>query len=402
MIRYVLVIAALAVVVLGQGEDKRCNERGMVYPDLNVCECAECFEGDTCEEEVQDCMVTATSGSPVFFAEYWIRRELNLSIPADYRLGYYDYVTYSPNASASIPGIGHLLAPAIRELHTLYKNVQNPEEYHIVPASGCTALIAAASYARSKLMDDATVYAYGHAPYYNGYPQMTDLMPGRVTFSTSTDLDPKKVVEYNPYPANPTGELREPVYKDTEALVAFDSVYYWPSLLDIPAPLDEDLIFFSSSKFTGHAGSRFGWAMVKDGALAREMGHYVELTQQHVSVDVQYLAYTLIRDVIDRPYELFDTIRSQMITRWERVLQVFGLANDRFTVHSVPGGFYLFLECLSPEETDDCTSLFTNHGIMGIPGSTFGKSDAFTRHELVMHTATFEVYMTNLEAAVLS
>jgi aspartate/methionine/tyrosine aminotransferase len=86
-------------------------------------------------------------------------------------------------------------------------------------------------------------------------------------------------------PANPTGELRTAKYvlpggtpAERRKRTICDNVFDWPSYATghgrsrkeeegAAASLFEpdcDNIVFSQSKHTGHAGSRFGWALVKD------------------------------------------------------------------------------------------------------------------------------------------
>lgn len=60
-------------------------------------------------------------------------------------------------------------------------------------------------------------------------------------------------------PNNPDGELKEAILEGPSVKTIYDRVYYWPLYTPIPAPASEDLMLFSISKLTGHAGSRFGY-----------------------------------------------------------------------------------------------------------------------------------------------
>eukprot|EP00122_Pirum_gemmata_P001943 Pgem_evm1s1754 len=62
---------------------------------------------------------------------------------------------------------------------------------------------------------------------------------------------------------NPDGALRQSSSK-YPGNVVYDLAYYWPNFLTIPEKLKHDIMVFTTSKLTGHAGSRFGWALVKD------------------------------------------------------------------------------------------------------------------------------------------
>lgn len=65
-------------------------------------------------------------------------------------------------------------------------------------------------------------------------------------------------IEFVTSPNNPDGQLKEAVLRGPNAKQIYDLAYYWPHYTAIPSPMDEDLMIFTLSKLTGHAGSRFG------------------------------------------------------------------------------------------------------------------------------------------------
>lgn len=70
----------------------------------------------------------------------------------------------------------------------------------------------------------------------------------------------RSVVEFVTSPNNPDALLRTPVLRGS-AVIA-DHAYYWPHFTHIPAPADEDVMLFTMSKPSGHAGSRLGCVTV--------------------------------------------------------------------------------------------------------------------------------------------
>lgn len=66
------------------------------------------------------------------------------------------------------------------------------------------------------------------------------------------------VIEFVTSPNNPDGNLREAVCEGANVRAIYDHAYYWPHFTAIPSPADEDVMIFTISKLTGHAGSRFG------------------------------------------------------------------------------------------------------------------------------------------------
>lgn len=60
-------------------------------------------------------------------------------------------------------------------------------------------------------------------------------------------------------PNNPDGTLREPVVNSVaEGKLIHDLAYYWPQFTPITHEADDDVMLFTFSKCTGHAGSRIG------------------------------------------------------------------------------------------------------------------------------------------------
>lgn len=60
-------------------------------------------------------------------------------------------------------------------------------------------------------------------------------------------------------PNNPDGEIRGAVVNRANGVLVHDLAYYWPQYTPITAPADHDLMLFTLSKCTGHAGSRIGY-----------------------------------------------------------------------------------------------------------------------------------------------
>lgn len=65
-------------------------------------------------------------------------------------------------------------------------------------------------------------------------------------------------VEFVTSPNNPDGLPRHPVIQGPFAKAIHDHAYYWPHFTAIPSMVDEEIMLFTLSKITGHAGTRFG------------------------------------------------------------------------------------------------------------------------------------------------
>lgn len=68
-----------------------------------------------------------------------------------------------------------------------------------------------------------------------------------------------KIIELVASPNNPDGRLMTATLKGPFAKPIYDYAHYWPHYSAIPYPADEDVMLFSLSKTTGHAGSRLGY-----------------------------------------------------------------------------------------------------------------------------------------------
>ena len=67
-------------------------------------------------------------------------------------------------------------------------------------------------------------------------------------------------IEVVTYPNNPDGSIRRPVVNKCrgEGKLIHDLAYYWPQYTPITHKANHDIMLFTFSKCTGHAGSRIG------------------------------------------------------------------------------------------------------------------------------------------------
>lgn len=65
-------------------------------------------------------------------------------------------------------------------------------------------------------------------------------------------------IEFITSPNNPDGVIREPVVNGIQGKLIHDLAYYWPQYTAITSPANHDVMLFTVSKCTGHAGSRIG------------------------------------------------------------------------------------------------------------------------------------------------
>lgn len=64
-------------------------------------------------------------------------------------------------------------------------------------------------------------------------------------------------IELIPSPNNPSFQIQE-VPLNVSGPVVYNHAYYWPHLTPVIKAVDIDIMLFTLSKITGHAGSRIG------------------------------------------------------------------------------------------------------------------------------------------------
>ena len=224
------------------------------------------------------------------------------------------------------------LEATIRDLHRLIGNANVDPDRHIVLSFGSTQLINAAAFA---LLDrengTESVISAGEVPWYGDYRRTGTFYNSNLFRWTeeNEDLSGKRVIEFITHPNNPDGTLRRRTVPDS--LAVWDHAYYWPHFTPIVGPVgdadyyrDTDIIMFTLSKMTGHAGTRLGWAITKDAETARRMAEFVTMTTGSVSREVQLRTNALLDHIVKTDGKIFNYASDEMERRWDRLLSIFG------------------------------------------------------------------------------
>ncbi|CAL2276563.1 unnamed protein product [Prunus armeniaca] len=273
-----------------------CSGHGRAYLDglvldgkEPVCECNSCYGGPDCSEFLTACAANVDNGDPLFLEPFWMQHAAKSAVVVAgwHRMSY----TFSDQSYISAELERH-----IRQLHAIVGNAVTQGRYIIFGAASTQLLNAAvhalSSHNSSSSSSPASVVA--SIPYYNLYQLQTELFQstnyvfqGDASLLQNISDDTTIFIEFVTSPNNPDGHLNKAIFQGPNAKAIYDRVYYWPHFTAIPAPADDELMIFSISKFTGHAGSRFGWAVVKDESVYKRMSEYIELSSLGVSRDAQ-------------------------------------------------------------------------------------------------------------------
>ncbi|GAQ80308.1 Pyridoxal phosphate (PLP)-dependent transferases superfamily protein [Klebsormidium nitens] len=408
-----------------------CSGRGVRYADTtgDGCECDQCYHGLDCSELMSNCSVDLSSGTPTLFQDYWTANlEASAAfIPGNFRLGYSD---------GNLEG----LESAVRKLHATVGNV-NMDGRQLVMSAGSTQMIFGLLYAIS---------AVNRENGFQGKTAVTSAPPYYNLYSYGTKMESSELFEWRAYadvinasapsinfvvsPNNPDGRLGDPEFPPPSVAI-HDFAYYWPHFTAITAEADYDVMLFTLSKVSGHAGSRVGWVWLRDARLAEVLRLYLMIHSITMSHESQYRAIKLISAITDgyasaaertasltgftpqaaaAEGRLFHFAKLVMQNRWDRLHSVLGTtgtdSQTRVTIQALPPaascGFfqqtvtpspaYAYLHCRLATDPD-CFELLRANGIVGRPGVVFGGDSSFVRLSLLGRESDFVLTLERLK-----
>ncbi|KAG1342848.1 tryptophan aminotransferase-related protein 1 [Cocos nucifera] len=362
----------------------------------------------------KDSVINLDHGDPTMFESFWrwMGDRGSIVIPAWQTMSYFSDVT----------NVCWFLEPEfaqeVRRLHNLIGNAVTQDRY-IVVGTGSTQLFQAALYALSPSDASEPISVVSAVPYYSSYPAVTGYLRSGL-FRWAGDAytyKGDKYIELVCSPNNPDGSIREAVLNSEAGRTIHDLAYYWPQYTPISSPADHDIMLFTVSKSTGHAGTRLGWAMVKDKDVAKKMVKFIELNTIGVSKDSQLRAAKILKVVSDgyelpnteNTSKLFDYGRRLMTMRWEKLreavkasgifsLPEFPSSTCKFTgERTVTNPAFAWLKC-EKEGIEDCESFLRSHGMLTRSGRHFGVEPKYVRVSMLDRDETFELLIERLSS----
>ncbi|XP_062210012.1 tryptophan aminotransferase-related protein 2-like [Phragmites australis] len=361
-----------------------------------------------------DSVINLDHGDPTMFEAFW--RETGdaaeIVIPGWQTMSYFSDVT---NVCWFLePGFDH----EVRRLHRLIGNAA-VDGYHVLVGTGSTQLFMAALYALSPAGADEPMSVVSTAPYYSSYPAVTDFLQSGL-FRWAGDANSFKgdtYIELVCSPNNPDGSIREAVLASETGKAVHDLAYYWPQYTPVTKRADHDIMLFTVSKSTGHAGTRIGWALVKDRGIAKKMTKFIELNTIGVSKDSQLRAAKVLRAVSDgyelpevrETHRLFDFGRRKMVERWN-MLREAAAASGIFSLPEETSGYcnftkemasttpaFAWLRC-DREDVEDCASFLRSHKILIRSGSQFGADPRYVRVSMLDRDDAYDIFVKRLSS----
>ncbi|RID49782.1 hypothetical protein BRARA_H00559 [Brassica rapa] len=401
-----------------------CSGHGRAYVDgIGVlggkqpsCECNNCYTGKDCSILLSDCPVNANSGDPLFLEPFWMRQAESSAalVSGWHRMSYiYQDGTYMSEA----------LETVIRKLHSVVGNAVTDNRF-VIFGSGSTQLLAAAVHALSLTNSSSSGPArlLASVPYYAMYKEQAEFFDSvHLKFegdafawkNSERNDNTTQVIEVVTSPNNPDGKLKRAVLDGPNVKTIHDYAYYWPYFSPITVPADEDLSLFSLSKTTGHAGSRFGWGLVKDKTVYENMKRYITLSSMGVSRTTQLHVLQLLNVVVrDGGDNIFHFGHETLKKRWETLNKVLSLST-RFSLQKIKPEYcnyfkkvrdftpsYAWVKCERPGDAN-CYEIFREAKITGRDGKVFGSEESFVRLSLIRSQDDFDHLIDMLKKLVL-
>nr|AYN25508.1 alliinase [Allium chinense] len=403
-----------------------CSEHGRAFLDGILsdgspkCECNTCYTGADCSQKITGCSADVASGDGLFLEEYWKQHKENGAVLVSgwHRMSYF----FNPVSNF----ISFELEKTIKELHELVGNAAAKDRY-IVFGVGVTQLIHGLVISLSPNMTatpsapEAKVVA--HAPYYPVFREQTKyfdkkgyVWKGNAANYVNTST-PEQFIEMVTSPNNPEGLLRHEVIKGCKSI--YDMVYYWPHYTPIKYKADEDILLFTMSKYTGHSGSRFGWALIKDETVYNNLLAYMVKNTEGTSRETQLRSLKILKEVVAMIKTQKGTMRDlntfgfqKLRERWVTITALLD-KSDRFSYQKLPQSEYCnYFRRMRPpspsyawvkcewEEDKDCYQTFQNGRINTQSGLGFEAGSRYVRLSLIKTKDDFDQLMYYLKDMV--
>uniref|UniRef100_A0A452Y485 Alliinase C-terminal domain-containing protein n=1 Tax=Aegilops tauschii subsp. strangulata TaxID=200361 RepID=A0A452Y485_AEGTS len=203
-----------------------------------------------------DAVINLELGDPTMYEAFWreVGERSAVVIPG------WSGMSYFSNAQSLCWYLDPEFEREVRLVHRLVGNTAVDDGYHLVVGTGATQLFQAAMYALSPPGAERPVGVVSPAPYYSSYPPQTDLLlSGLYQWAGDAKaFDGHGHIEPVCSPNNPDGAIRDAVLSSEYGKAIHDLVYYWPQYTPITGAAAHDVMLFTMSKVTGHAGARLG------------------------------------------------------------------------------------------------------------------------------------------------
>ncbi|KAI3795958.1 hypothetical protein L1987_38619 [Smallanthus sonchifolius] len=365
--------------------------------------------GDTRD---RNAVINLDHGDPTMYESFW----RNLGDECTFVIKGYESLSYFSNPKNPCWFLEPSLEESIKSLHGAVGNAVT-DGYSIVVGTGSSQLFQAVLYALTSHDQRNQINVVSAAPYYSSYAEITDLVRSELYkwAGDAHEFDKDEpYIELVTSPNNPSGVIRGAVVNHDGGILVHDLAYYWPQYTPITSSLEFDIMLFTASKCTGHAGSRIGWALVKDKDVAKKMTKFLEVSTIGVSKESQLRVAKILQVVADRckrfgspqGHNFFEFGKSLLAKRWEILRETVKKA-QMFTLPKYPlqhcnytgdvtqaHPAFAWIKC--KEGIKDCEKLLRNHKILTRGGRKFGSDPGFARVSMIGREEEFKMFIERL------
>ncbi|GAB4860666.1 Tryptophan aminotransferase- protein 2, variant 2 [Ancistrocladus abbreviatus] len=360
-----------------------------------------------------DRVINLDHGDPTMYEKFWLQAGSKTTVT----ISGWQYMSYFSDPSNVCWFLEPTLAKEIVRLHKIVNNAVTDNRY-IVVGTGSTQLFQAALYALSAAAGTQPVSVVSAIPYYSFYRQVIEYLKSGL-YKWAGDAD--NYNEEGPYielvtsPNNPDGFMRQAKVNRSGGILIHDFAYYWPQYTPITSPADHDVMLFTVSKSSGHAGMRIGWALIKDQEVAKRMTKFIELSSIGVSKDSQLRAAKILQAISDSSEQatsaeahksFFEFSYHHMAERWKQLKEAVK-QSGLFTLPEFSSAFceysgrdfetqpaFAWLKCEA--DIQDCESFLKGHKILTRSGRHFGVSPNFVRVSMLDRDDNFHLFVKRL------
>nr|XP_043627111.1 L-tryptophan--pyruvate aminotransferase 1 [Erigeron canadensis] len=374
-------------------------------------------DGDTWENRGRvarnissDAIINLDHGDPTMYESFWRKMGDKCTIV----IKGHECLSYFSNPKNPCWFLEPTLEESIKNLHGAVGNVVT-DGYSIVVGTGSSQLFQAVLYAVTSHDQPNQMSVVSATPYYSSYQEITDLVKSGLYRwggdAHEFDKD-EPCIEVVTSPNNPNGVIRGAVVNREGGILIHDLAYYWPHYTPITSSLASDIMLFTASKCTGHAGSRIGWALVKDKEVAKKMTKYMEVNTIGVSKESQLRIAKILQVVADGckhsggDDNFFEFAQDLMSKRWDMLretvkkAQMFTLPKYPLDQHCNYFGritqaypAFAWIKC---KEGIDCEKLFRDYKILTRSGRRFGSEPEYVRVSMLSKEEDFNVFIDRL------
>ncbi|KAH1040607.1 hypothetical protein J1N35_042350 [Gossypium stocksii] len=362
-----------------------------------------------------DPIINVARGDPTIYEQYWKKMgdRCEVVIAGD------EFMSYFCNAMNLCWFLLPELDNAIRTLHRVVGNAMVDDDRFIVVGNGSTQLFHALLYALSSPDLPEPINVVAAAPFYSSYPEETKFLRSEL-YKWAGDANcydkDEPYIEVVTSPNNPDGSIRGTVVNREGGKAIHDLAYYWPQFAPITSKADHDVMLFTFSKATGHAGTRIGWAIVKDKVIAAKMVKFIEVSSIGVSREAQLRAAKILGVIADncrnpdlKGENFFEYGRRLMSERWGKLREVGMKSNGVFSLPKYPRDYCKFtgeytdsnpaFAWLKSKEGLNCENLLRDESkIITRGGPSFGVDSTYTRVSMLSRDVEFELLLERLAA----